>query len=174
MRKLGLIAVAALVATALPAAAQEPLPPTPPCETSTQYGAVGLAGKTQAVTPAARPSFGHDIREVPYDEASVTRFLYRIDLSGSQTKPRAQYGDVQIRLTWDNRSDFDLYAYDKDGAELDTSVSFNIQSGVGSETVDLIDLAHCTDVRIDVVNYLGLPNSALNLQTSILGLREEI
>lgn len=116
------------------------------------------------------PSVGHDIQEVPYNEASVTRFHYRADVSGSATKPLANRGTVELTLSWDNDSDFDLYVYDAEGNELGLSNSFNPLDGSG-ETLSFPDTYHCTDLRIDVVNYLGLPDSALVLDAKVKSLK---
>jgi hypothetical protein len=143
---------------------------TAPCPASDKYAPLGLNGVKKAVTPSPTPAVGHDVTGEPYREEAVTRSFYRLDLSGSPTKPDAALGDVTIRLTWDNRTDFDMYVYDGAGSELGESVSSNFVSGVGRETVGVPALSHCQDLRIDVVNYLGLPTSALQLEITVANL----
>jgi hypothetical protein len=169
MRKLLVPSIAVLILAATPAWAQTP-EPTPPCATSEQFTTLGIAGKQTSFAPEPVPSVGHDITETPYNEDSVTRFRYRVDVSGSTTKPFAKTANLTLTLDWDNDSDFDLYVYDKDDAALDDSVSFNPLDGAG-ENVTLTAVAHCTDIRIDVVNYLGLPNSALSLNATLTNLK---
>jgi hypothetical protein len=173
MRKLLVPSIAVLILAATPAWAQTP-EPTPPCATSEQFTTLGIAGKQTSFAPEPVPSVGHDIisdvQPTPYHEESVTRFRYRVDVSGSTTKPFAKTANLSLTLSWDNDSDFDLYVYDKDDAALDDSVSFNPLDGAG-EDVTLTAVAHCTDIRIDVVNYLGLPNSALVLNATLTSLK---
>ncbi|MGH2692587.1 MAG: hypothetical protein ACRDHM_08810 [Actinomycetota bacterium] len=169
--------VTALVLIALgtaPAAAQTTPEPTQPCPTSEQFGTLGIAGKTEMFAPEPVPSVGHDlgslVTPVPYHEESVTRFRYRVDVSGSTTKPFANRATVDLILSWDNDTDFDLYVYDAADTLIDSSVSTNPISGSG-EILSFPDTAHCTDLRIDVVNYLGLPNSALVLEAKVKNLK---
>ena len=167
----------ALVAIALgaaPAAAQTTPEPTPPCPSSEQFTTLGIAGKTESFSPEPIPSVGHDLASLvtptPYHEESVSRFLYRVDVSGSTAKPFANRATLELNLSWDNDTDFDLYVYDTAGNLLDSSVSTNPISGSG-EVLSFPDTAHCTDLRIDVVNYLGLPNSALVLDAKLKSLK---
>lgn len=143
---------------------------TAPCPASEKYAPLGLNGVKKPVTPSPVPAVPHDLTGEPYREEAVSRSFYRLDLSGSTTAPDATLGDVTVRLTWDNRTDFDLYVYDGSDSELGTSVSSNFVSGVGRETVSLPALSQCQDLRIDVVNYLGLPNSALQLELTVANL----
>lgn len=143
---------------------------TTPCPASEKYAPLGVNGAKTPVTPSPVPAFPHDIQEEPYREEAVARSFYRLDLSGSPTAPDATLGDVKVTLTWDNRTDFDLYVYDGADSELGRSVSSNFLSGVGKETVVLTTLSHCQDLRIDVVNYLGLPTSALQLELTVSNL----
>ncbi|MDQ3991384.1 MAG: hypothetical protein M3245_03625 [Actinomycetota bacterium] len=156
--------MAVLVATAVPAAAADS-DPTPPCEASEQHAPLGLDGRNQPFTGQNHPSVGHDITGGPYDERSVSRFQYRLDVSGSAEKPTAKYGDVRLVLGWGDRGDFDIYVYDAFG-RLGQGTRFNPQVGPG-ETVNLPSVEHCADLRIEVVNYLALPNTALTLATTV-------
>src|SRR5687768_14046513 len=136
MRKALLPALALLALTAGPAVAQTTPEPTPPCEASEQFVSLGLAGKQESFSPEPVPSFGTDIindevTPMPYHEESVTRFRYRVDVSGSTTKPFAKTANVTLGLTWDNDSDFDLYVYDKADAPVGESVNFNPLDGSG-------------------------------------------
>jgi hypothetical protein len=81
--------------------------------------------------------------------------------------PDATAADVTVTLTWDNRSDYDLYVYDGADEILSYSNSFNPSTGVGREEVVLTALPHCTDLRIDVLNYLGLPTLAMELRLGV-------
>lgn len=178
MKELLVTVIAALALTAMPAVAQTPPPePTPPCATSEQFAKLGVGtGTHETFSPEPVPSFGTDVpalvdqEPLPYHEESVTRFRYRVDVSGSATKPFAKNATVNLTLSWDNDTDFDLYVYDKDDALLDDSVSFNGLDGSG-ETVSLAGVVHCTDIRIDVVNYLGAPTSAMVLDGRLANLK---
>lgn len=177
MRKLLAPVITILALTAVPVAAQTPPPePTPPCPTSEQFVTLGNgAGKHEAFSPQPTPSFPYDIvndnvQPMTYREDSVTRFRYRVDVSGSATKPFAKTATVNLTLAWDNDTDFDLFVYDKDDNALGESVSFNPLDGSG-ENVSLAAVPQCTDIRIDVVNYLGLPTSALTLDGKLTSLK---
>ncbi len=102
-------------------------------------------------------------------EARPVRFKYRVDVSGSAATPSARTADVRIALDWDDDSDYDLYVYDSNDELLTYSYSFNWVAGAG-EAVFLPQLAHCTDLRVDVVTYLGLPTNEMTLDTSVGGL----
>ncbi|MGH2711044.1 MAG: hypothetical protein ACRDH9_07570 [Actinomycetota bacterium] len=174
MRRALIPAIALVALAAGPASAQTP-EPTPPCPTSEQFTTLGLTGMQESFAPEPVPSVGTDIindevTPMPYHEESVTRFRYRVDVSGSTAKPFAKTANVTLTLSWDNDSDFDVYVYDKDDAAIGESVSFNPLDGSG-ETIGLVGVAHCTDIRIDVVNYLGLPDSALVLDAKLTNLK---
>jgi hypothetical protein len=177
MRKLLAPMITVLALATMPAVAQTPPPePTPPCPTSDQFLTLGNgAGKHETFSPQPTPSFPYDlindnVQPTSYREESVTRFRYRIDVSGSATKPFAKTANVNLTLSWDNDTDFDLFVYDKDGGALGESVSFNPLDGAG-ENVTLTAVAQCTDIRIDVVNYLGAPTSALVLDGKLANLK---
>lgn len=174
MRRTLIPALALMALSALPASAQT-AEPTAPCAASEQFASLGVSGKKETFSPEPVPSFGTDIvndfvTPMPYHEESVTRFRYRVDVSGSTTKPFAKSANVVLPLSWDNDTDFDLYVYDKDGGALGESVNFNPLDGSG-ENVTLSGVAHCTDIRIDVVNYLGNPGSALVLDAKLTNLK---
>jgi hypothetical protein len=173
MRRALLPAIALMLVTALPASAQTPTP-TPPCAASEQYASLGLAGKNEAFAPEPIPSFPYDIvnlvQPTTYREESVTRFRYRVDVSGSTTKPYATNATVELNLTWDNDTDFDLFVYDSTDTLIDSSNTFNPLDGSG-EALTFAGVAHCTDIRIDVVNYLGRPDSALVLDAKVKNLK---
>ena len=170
MPRILILTVAALAMSAVPATAQEEPLPTPPCPTSEQFATLGLDGKDESFSPEPFPSVGHDIQEVPYNEDSVSRFEYRLDVSGSETKPFATSGTTEFILNWDNDTDLDLYVYDAGGNLLGESVSFNPQNGAG-EMVVLTGTAHCTDLRVDVVNYLSAPITAVTLDVNVRNLK---
>jgi hypothetical protein len=167
-------ALAVLALGTAPAAAQTTPEPTPPCPASEQFSTLGIDGKTEMFAPEPIPSVGHDIASLveptPYHEESVTRFRYRVDVSGSTAKPFANRATVDLTLSWDNDTDFDLYVYDAEDTLLDNSVASNPVSGSG-EFLSFPDTYHCTDLRIDVVNYLGLPTSALVLDAKVRNLK---
>jgi len=170
MRRILILTVAALALSAVPATAQEEPEPTPPCPTSEEFTTLGLEGKDESFSPEPVPSVTHDIREEPYLEESVSRFQYRLDVSGSEAKPFATSATTELILGWDNDSDLDLYVYDAAGNLLGESVSFNPQNGAG-EMVVLPGTAHCTDLRVDVVNYLAIPISAVTLDVNVKNLK---
>ncbi len=164
MLKLSFMIVAAMVAVALPSAV-EASDPTAPCHPSPEYANAGLAGAHEDVTPAFMPSWLDHETSGGYEDYSVVRFQYRIDVSGSPTKPFAQSADVRVTLGWDNPpSDYDLYVYDAAGQLVASSAkSPNL---VGSEIAFIPEASHCTDLRVDIVNYIGLPGE-MTLDTTI-------
>lgn len=170
MRRILTLTVAALALSAVPATAEEAGPATSPCPANKDFVRLGLAGREQTFAPKPVPSAGHDIREEPYSEDSVTRFFYRLDVSGSAATPSATGATVELALEWDDPGDLDLYAYDSSGNELASSSFFNPRDGTG-ETVTLGAVAHCADLRIDVVNYLALPTKAVTLDASVRNLK---
>ena len=173
MKRLSLLAIAVLLALGLPASAEST--PTAPCADSAEYSRVGLLGAHEDVTPPAIPSAVDFVtaggREGIYQDQSVVRFTYRIDVSGSASKPAAQAGDVTVALRWDDGftvSDYDLYVYAANGDFLSRSNSGPAGLDLsGTETVFLPEVAHCTDLRVDILNFSGLPPSEMTLATTI-------
>src|SRR5687768_2584644 len=103
MRKALLPAIAMIALMAAPATAQTP-EPTPPCPTSTEFPTLGIAGDQESFSPEPVPSVGTDIindevQPMPYHEESVTRFRYRVDVSGSTAKPFARTANVTLTLS---------------------------------------------------------------------------
>ena len=186
MRKIALAAAAAMVVAAAPVGAQEATEPTPtaPCEASEEYTTLGIDGATEDVTPSPVPSFSHDFddlveevtgEDVPnrdYPEQSAVSYLYRLDLSGSDAAPAAKTARVALNLTWDNDADYDLYVYDTEGNLIGEGQNgFNPIDGAGEQMM-LSNAAHCTDFRIDIVNYLGAsPVTSMELSAKISGLK---
>ena len=168
MRKIALIAAAALFVAAAPVAAQEAeIVPTAPCEASEDYATLGIDGAVEEVTPSPVPSFSHDFddlveqvtgQDVPnrdYPAQSAVTYLYRLDLSGSEAVPAATTAGVALNLNWDNDGDYDLYVYDTEGNLIGEGQNgFNPLDGAG-EAMSLSNAAHCLDFRVDIVNYLG-------------------
>jgi hypothetical protein len=176
MRKFVLGLTAALLVVAVPVGAQEATEPEPtaPCEAPEQGEIVGLAGAATDVDMPLLPGIvHHDVLEEPYDDASVTRFAYRFDVSGSETVPNANAADLVVDLSWGNDSEFDLHVRDAStGAILAESTKFNPLDGTG-ELATATRLAHCTDVIIEVVNYIGVA-SDLHLKLSATRLRAPV
>ncbi len=168
MNKLSFMMVAAVFAVAMPLAVHA-ADPTAPCAPSSEYSNVGLSGAHEDVTPSLIPWLPHDPQEGYYTEDTVVRFKYRIDVSGSPAKPSAQTADVRIALNWDNTSDYDLYIYNADGELLAADYQNNFSVGPG-ELVFLPRVPHCTDLRVDIVNNLGLPTIEMTLDTTLGGL----
>ena len=178
MRKIALAAAAAaLLVSAAPVTAEEPVA-TQPCAASEEYTTLGLAGAKEDVTPSPIPAVGtdfDDLAEQPtigYHEESAVSYLYRLDLSGSPTLPTATKGRVNINLNWDNDGDYDLYVYDTQGKLIGEGTNgFNPLDGAG-EAMTLSSAGHCTDFRIDVVNYLGAsPVTAMDLTLKVSNLK---
>lgn len=201
MRKLLVGVSIAVLAGAFPAAAQEAEPvPTAPCDVPADTIVQGLSATSQSFSPSPVPSVGHDVEEevprsvnvpdapdpvpplplpervdVPvdnfgYHEESVTAFDYIVDVSGSSTVPFAVKGSVTLTLGWDNDSDFDLYVYDAEGNVLSDANTFNPLDGSG-EIATLSSVPHCTVLHVEVVNYAGIPNSAMTLGGSLKSLK---
>jgi hypothetical protein len=155
--------------------------PTAPCAASSEYTRVGSRGAHQDVTPSVFP---HAVSveawafedETHYDERSVVRFKYRIDVSHSPAAPSARTADVRIQLSWDNDTDYDLYVYDTDGELLAVSYNTNLSpilrplsdwaTGAG-EVVLLPRVPHCKDLRVEIVNNFGLPTPEMTLDTTL-------
>jgi hypothetical protein len=174
MPKLLLLTLATLAISVMPAAAQTTPEPTQPCASSDQFSTLGLAGKDEAFSPQPVPSFGYDIvsevQPSTYREESVTRFRYRLDVSGSATKPFAKNATVELLMNWDNDTDLDLFVYDASGAMVGESANFNPLDGAG-ETVTLAGVNHCSDLRVEVVNYLSTPLTAVTLDVNVKSLK---
>jgi hypothetical protein len=181
MRKIALSAAAALLLAAAPVTAQEAeILPTEPCEVSEEYTTLGLDGTTEDVTPSPIPAVGTDFDtlvdedddSIPYHEESTVSYLFRLDLSGSEVVPDASTGNVNLNLMWDNDGDYDLYVYDAEGNAIGEGANgFNPINGAGEQMM-LSRTAHCTDFRVDIVNYLGVsPVTAMDLTAKISSLR---
>jgi hypothetical protein len=176
MRKIALCLAAAMLIVAVPAVAEEtdePVP-TPACEAPEEGEIVGLDGAaTDVDMPLAPGIVHHDVLGAPYDDASVTRFAYRFDVSGSETVPTANAGDLIVDLSWGNDSEFDLHVRNAEtGAILAESTKFNPLDGTG-ELATAARVPHCTDVIVEVVNYIGFA-SDLHLQLSAGRLRAPV
>ena len=157
----GAVMLIALIAS--PVAAQTEPVPTPPCPTSTEYPTVGLAGKHEDVDAPLLP----DNPVAPED--SRVNYKYRIDVSGSAEKPFANKGNVSINVNWGNDGDFDLYVYDNQGSQIGSGANGFLTTRPESAT--LVGLPHCTDIRIEIVNFLAPPTLDMTLDTTISGLK---
>ena len=134
---------------------------TPPCPTSEQFPTLGLAGRHEDVTMPLVPLAGDTGLE-----QSIARYTYRLDLSGSADVPNATQADVRFTLTWDDLSDLDLKVYDAAGTPLGQGAEFTIVAGA-LERVFLPDKAHCTDLRVEIHNFAGLPTSNVDLDVTV-------
>lgn len=142
--------------------------PTAPCSVSSEYTRVGLAGAHEDVTPVLIPG-KEDVADrdaYSYPERSVVRFKYRLDISRSSVSPFAQMADVRIALSWDNDSDYDLFIYDDKDELLAYSYRNNFETGRG-ELALVSQIPHCSDLRVDIVNTLGLPTREMTLDTTL-------
>jgi hypothetical protein len=156
------LAAVVLALAVTPAAAQTEPVPTPPCPTSTEYPTLGLAGKHEDVDSPLLP----DNPVAP--EESRVNYKYRLDVSGSETNPFATKANVAIDLNWDNDGDFDLYVYDSSDSLLGSSTDF-IADRV--ESVTLVGAVHCTDIRIEIVNFIAPPALSMTLDTKVSNLK---
>ena len=182
MRKLLLGTSFAVLAGVVPVSAQTAPQHTAPCEVPADTTVLGLEATKQSFSPSPIPAVGTDFddlgrevgapvtQEIPYHSQSAVVFNYIVDVSGSATAPYATKGNATINLGWDNDSDFDMYLYDSDGKLIETTNGFNPLNGSG-ETASLSNVAHCTTFRVEVVNYLGVPTSAMTLSTTLKGLK---
>lgn len=166
MNRLFLPASLALILVAAPAAAQEEPEPTPPCPTSDEYVTLGLDGKTEEVDSPPLPSVGQ--RGEPFDTYSVENYHYRLDVSGSETNPFATRANVTIDLEWDNDGDNELRVYDSAGSLLGSSTDFMPDY---IETVFLVGVPHCTDLRAEIENYLAPPDLNMTLTSKVSSLK---
>lgn len=72
---------------------------------------------------------------------------------------------VTIKLTWaDATHDYDLYVYDGAGEVIGQS----IEVGTNSEQV-VVDLEHCSSIRVSPRNYQGAPDEDLTLAITVAG-----
>jgi hypothetical protein len=162
----GAVAVVALTTT--PAVAQTPPPePTPPCAVSQEYPTVGLTGKHEDVNSPLLPDTFQALGE-PFASETIVEYAYRLDVSGSATKPFATKANVNVTVNWDNDGDFDLYVLDKDGSELGHSTDFVADR---SESVTLGGAAHCLDFRVRIQNFLAPPALEMTLDTTVSSLK---
>ncbi|MGH2711045.1 MAG: hypothetical protein ACRDH9_07575 [Actinomycetota bacterium] len=167
MRRLILPTVAVVVLSATPIAAQVEPVPTPPCPVSEEFPTLGLTGKHEDVDSPLLPDSVQPLGE-PFASESYVDYRYRLDVSGSETKPFATKANVTVNLAWDNDGDFDLYVYDKDDSQLGSSTDF-VQDRV--ETVTLSGAAHCLDFRVRIQNFLAPPALEMALDTTVSNLK---
>lgn len=179
MRKTALAAAAAMLVAAAPVTAQEAdIVPTEPCEASEEYTTLGVDGATEEVAASPVPAVGHDFDgivgrdDIDYHEESAVSYRYRLDLSGSEEVPTATRARVNLDLMWDNDGDYDIYVYDaEDNLIGEGENQFNPETGAG-EQMALSSAAHCSDFRIDIVNYLGVsPVTSMELTSRITSLK---
>lgn len=170
MRVLAVAALAALVVAAVPAGGAEPVP-TPPCASSAQYQTLGIAGTHKDVATPLVPNIAHNEASQPAPAQSISSVFLRFDSSGSTTVPTATQGQLVLNITWDNQSDFDVYVYDAAGSEIGSGTTFDPEDGAGAESILLAGVKHCTDLRVDVNNYAGLPTSAIDLDVVVSKLK---
>lgn len=167
MRKALIPAIALLALFSTPAFAQTDPIPTPPCAVSPDYTTVGLAGKHEDVDSPLLPDTAQALGE-PFTSETFVDYSYRLDVSGSETKPFATKANVNINLNWDNDGDFDLYVYDKDGSQIGSSTDF-VADRV--ESVALSAAAQCFDFRVRIQNFLAPPAATMTLDTTVSGLK---
>lgn len=169
MRKIALAAAAAMLIAAAPAAAQEEPVPTAPCEAPEEGAVLTTEGAAEDMLPPLVPSAAHHEVGQAYPPGSVTEYRYRLDVSGSEEVPTATTGKVGITLDWDTDGDYDLYVTNATtGASMGESTAFNPLDGAGENVT--VQVAHCTDILIEIVNYAAVA-SDMTLTTSVTGLR---
>lgn len=74
---------------------------------------------------------------------------------------------LDIELSWQEPTDFDLFVYAADGSELDASTSSNIEDGVASEKIAALEVGHCDRITVVVNNWLGTPDEVLDLHIEV-------
>ncbi|MGH2691532.1 MAG: hypothetical protein ACRDHM_03420 [Actinomycetota bacterium] len=167
MNKLLIGAVVALALVATPAVAQTEPVPTPPCPVSSEYPTLGLGGKHEDVDSPLLPDTLQALGE-PFTSQTYVNYKYRLDISGSETKPFATKANVAIDLNWDNDGDFDLYVYDSTDSLIGSSTDF-VADRV--ENVVLVGTPQCTDFRVEIRNFLAPPAVTMTLDSTVSSLK---
>lgn len=110
---------------------------------------------------------GHDVADLagaPYPQALMERatahFRFRV------FPAPATSADLRIAIDWAGQGDLDLDVYDEQGSELGASHTFNPLDGNG-ELILVEDVAHCTDIRVLVSNYLASPEEIVHLDMDV-------
>jgi hypothetical protein len=85
-------------------------------------------------------------------------FFFRADFTPYR------FGDLAVNLAWpDGNNDFDLYVLDTDGNVLASSDQSNIDGGTIGESTVVPEVAHCTDLSVEVRTWAARPDEPLTL-----------
>lgn len=73
---------------------------------------------------------------------------------------------VKVNLDWENPSDYDIFVYDHEGAELARSDGSNIDGQTSMEEL-ILDVNHCDRFVIAAKNWAGSPEESLKLAITV-------
>lgn len=163
------LAAPALLGLALPATAAGPA--TAPC--AAVEGATTLAPGAPAeeeFSAPLLPGAAFTDAEQPVPAQSSAFFRYVVDLSGDAGVPDAGRATYTLQVGWTDDTDFDVYVTDAAGRSLGDGASFNPLSGSG-ETVSVGSVRHCTELVVEVRNYVGTPGQPMTASSRLSGLK---
>ena len=155
---------AVLVLNALPAAAASSVA----CDDDgrERFPAAGLninmPAPVASAPELAATADGTGRRATPYRTAS---FPYVADFAP------ADAGAIDVKLAWDNPSDFDISVIDADGNVIASSLVENIPAQSWTEALTA-ELVHCQPFTILVRSWAGSPAETLNLKATIASVSE--
>lgn len=74
---------------------------------------------------------------------------------------------LDVELSWQQPTDFDLFVYAADGTELDSATSSNLTEGSATEKIAALEVEHCDRITVVVNNWLGTPDEVLDLHIDV-------
>lgn len=103
---------------------------------------------------------GHGVTGDVVTPYRTAPFAFTADLAPSKT------ASAKINLSWTDPSDYDIFVYDAEGAELGRSDTSNIDAQVIGEEV-VLDITHCDRFTVAIKNWAGRPDEKLKLAISV-------
>ncbi len=99
-----------------------------------------------------------DTRQPHVTRQRTAHFFFRADLV-----PYRSAG-LDLSLTWAEAGDYDLYVINTDNEVIGRSDESNIDGGTAFERVVVEDVAHCSDLRVEVRSWAGRADETLRLE----------